>query len=73
MKKILLSVKGMHCKSCEILIIGELEELEGVGDVHASSAKNEIMVEIDEFKADLSQIKKIVEGEGFRVKAMKEL
>jgi len=36
MKKIELKVKGMHCKSCDMLVKDELDEISGVNDVEAS-------------------------------------
>lgn len=65
MKTFFLKVKGMHCKSCEMLVQDSLEEI-GVG-TEASHEKGEIKVTFDETKTSLNEIEKIIEKEGYRV------
>lgn len=36
MKKTILNIKGMHCKSCEILVEDELKKIKGVGRVEVN-------------------------------------
>src|SRR3989344_9176672 len=36
MKKITIPIRGMHCKSCEILIEGNLKKISGVHNVDAN-------------------------------------
>jgi copper chaperone CopZ len=53
----------MHCKSCEMLIRGELEEK----DVKVSFKGKELTVEFDENKISLNDIKEIIKKEGYKV------
>ena len=62
MKKI-LSIKGMHCASCEILLKEAIEEL-GVKVVSANHKKGEVIVDLqNENKMDA--IKNAVQEEGY--------
>ena len=65
MAKISLTVKGMHCKSCKILINDSLLEM---------GAKN-IQIDLDEAKkvakvncehADKSKVISVIEAEGYK-------
>jgi len=58
-------VKGMHCKSCEMLIIDALEELDGVKNVKVSSKDDKVIVEHN--SVDESLMKKTIESEGYKV------
>jgi copper chaperone len=58
-----MNVEGMHCKSCEMLIRGELEEK----DVKVSFKGKELTVEFDENKISLNDIKEIIKKEGYKV------
>ena len=53
MKKI-LKIKGMHCKSCEMLIKSELEDIGVKAEIEYSSGK--AIVEFDESKTSLGKI-----------------
>ncbi len=68
MKKKTLNVKGMHCKSCEMLIREELEDTQVVNNINVSVDKGLIAFEYDQDKISLDKIKKIIEGEGYTVK-----
>lgn len=63
-----LNVKGMHCKSCEMIIKDSLLETEGVKNVDVSLAKNTVTIDYDERKVKEDMIKKIIEREGYKVK-----
>lgn len=67
MARIALKVKGMHCKSCEMLIKDSVSELDGVKNVDASSIKSIVNVEFDESKVKESSIKQAIENEGYKV------
>ncbi len=58
--------KGMHCKSCEILLSDAISELKGVKSVKANYSKNEVAVEFEP-PANEAQIKKSIEKEGYEV------
>ena len=60
-----LKVKGMHCKSCEMLIKDSVEDIAGVKDVMADNKSGKVRVNHD--SADISNIKKTIEAEGYEV------
>jgi copper chaperone len=66
MKKIILDIKGMHCKSCEILIKEALEDSGVKVDVSLKTGKAN--VEFDDKKITESKIKEIIKKEGYEVK-----
>ncbi len=65
MAKINLKIKGMHCKSCEMLITDALEEVGAKAQV--DSKKGLAVVEFDENKLTKDKIKQIIQKEGFKV------
>jgi copper chaperone CopZ len=67
MEKIKLDVKGMHCKSCEMLIKDVLTEQPGVKKAEALAKDNKVMVEFDAKKVSLDKIKALIKGEGYEV------
>jgi copper chaperone CopZ len=67
MKKSNMNVTGMHCTSCEMLIVDTLTEA-GASKVKVSHKDGKLAVEYDESKLDESKIKKLVEAEGYKVK-----
>ncbi|MEW5896814.1 MAG: heavy-metal-associated domain-containing protein [Nanoarchaeota archaeon] len=65
MKKMNLNIKGMHCKSCEVLISDALAEV-GVKS-HADTKKGTATIEFDESKITLEKVKSIIAKEGYKV------
>ena len=63
-----LTVKGMHCESCEVLIKDALLEVDGVKSAQVSRAKNSVEVEFDEKKVSEQKIKDIIKQEGYDAK-----
>jgi copper chaperone CopZ len=61
------NVKGMHCKSCEMLIQDSVSDVEGVQSIEADHKKGFVIVKYDEKKANETKIKKIIEKEGYEV------
>jgi copper chaperone CopZ len=59
--KTTLTIKGIHCKSCEMLIKDALEEI-GVKD--ATFNKDQLTIESD---ISLEKIKKAIRSEGYEV------
>ncbi len=59
-----LKVKGMHCRSCEMIIAEALEEA-GAGSVAASHAKGEVTVDFGSL--DEQRVRKIIKEEGYEV------
>ena len=66
MEKINLKVKGMHCKSCEMLIGDALEDL-GVSKSKIDSQKGTAEIEFDEKKTSVDEIKKTIVAEGYKL------
>ncbi|MDP2750163.1 MAG: heavy-metal-associated domain-containing protein [Nanoarchaeota archaeon] len=67
MKKIKLKIKGMHCKSCEMLIKDALEETGGIKKADVSQKNNSANIEFDETKIDAEKIKAMIKKEGYGV------
>ena len=67
-KNLTLTVKGMHCSSCEQLIKMALEDL-GISKVAADSRKGMVMLEFDPARNKVEQIKAAIEKEGYKVLA----
>ena len=61
-----MKIKGMHCKSCEIIIKESLEEI-GAEKVESSYKTGDITLDYDESKLDLQKIKQTIEKEGYKV------
>ncbi|MFH0869829.1 MAG: heavy-metal-associated domain-containing protein [archaeon] len=56
-------VKGMHCKSCEMLIKESLEETPGV--LEAEASKDKVSVVFDGLKITDEKIKNIIKENGY--------
>ena len=61
-----IKVSGMHCRSCEILLEDSISEIKGAKVLSADHKKGEIRVSLED-ESLMSQIKKIVEKEGYKV------
>jgi len=61
------NVKGMHCKSCEMILKDSIGELNGVSDVSASAANGKVKVLYDDKKTTETEIKNIIKKEGYMV------
>jgi len=64
MKDISFNVKGMHCKSCEVLITDELEEIKDVTIIHISSNEGIVKISYDETKNSEEDLKKVIMSVG---------
>ncbi len=62
-----LKVHGMHCSSCEVLVKEALTDLNGVLNVKVSAAKGEVVIDFDEEKTSLEEVKKTIKNEGYKV------
>lgn len=62
----LLKVKGMHCKSCEILLKDSLSEIKGVSNINVDAKKGEVKVTLENDSL-LNEVKKVVQKEGYTV------
>ncbi len=68
MEKIKLNVDGMHCKSCEILIIDALKEKDGINNVKVDHKAGYVEVEWDNSKIKKEGIIEIIKKEGYKVR-----
>jgi copper chaperone CopZ len=66
MKTVTFKVSGMHCRSCEMLIVDALNEM-GVESAEAHHAKGEVVVKFDEKKINVGAITKAIKKEGYEV------
>ncbi len=62
-----ISIKGMHCKSCVMLLTDAVSELPGVNKVDVSLEKNNATIDFDEKKVNEKQIKDTIVKEGYKV------
>jgi len=60
-------VKGMHCKSCDMLVEDSLGDLSGVKSVKSDYKLGKVIVEFDEKKVSLDKIKSTIVEEGYKV------
>lgn len=58
-------VKGMHCRSCEILIEDALAALPGVQKVHVDHVTGKVDIHHTQQNLSLSQIEKIITNSGY--------
>ena len=65
MEKRKLSVKGMHCKSCEIVITDSVMKIDGVNKFKVDYAKGKGEVEFNPDKTDVNSITKAIEEKGY--------
>ena len=57
-----LKIKGMHCKSCKMLIEDSLEEIGVKANVDVE--KELVELNFDEGKVSVDKIKKVIEEQG---------
>ncbi len=67
MTNIKLKTKGMHCQSCEMLVVDALEELDGVKKAEASFKTGMVSVDFDESKLSKSKIESVIKSEGYSI------
>lgn len=65
MPDIKIKTKGMHCKSCEMLIKEALEEQEGINKVEASYKSGIVSVNFDNRKITEKDIIDLIRLEGY--------
>ena len=68
MKRIELNVKGMHCKSCVVLIKDALTEHKGVKDAEVDLKKGKATISYDEELTDGAKLMHIISSEGYEAK-----
>lgn len=71
MKKIKLSISGMHCASCSSNVERSLKKISTVNDVSVSAVTNKAFVEVEDSFSE-EEIKKAVEKVGYKVLEMEQ-
>jgi len=71
MKKIKLTIEGMHCASCAANIERAVGKVKGVKDVTVSLMTNKAFVEMEE-DTSREEIKKAVEKVGYKLAGIEE-
>jgi mercuric ion binding protein len=66
MKTVKFKVSGMHCRSCEMLIVDVLNEM-GTESAEAHHKKGEVVVRFDDNKIRIEDIMKAIKKEGYEV------
>lgn len=61
--KTTLTIKGMHCKSCEFLIKDSLEEI-GVKNIKIDYKTGKLEFEFNEKEINLEKIKEVIKSAG---------
>ncbi|QQS20470.1 MAG: sulfite exporter TauE/SafE family protein [Candidatus Moraniibacteriota bacterium] len=62
-----ISIEGMHCRSCEIVLDEALRGVPGVSKTHISSRKGEARIFFGDREPDDSQIQEAIESSGYGV------
>ncbi|MFH1785589.1 MAG: heavy metal translocating P-type ATPase [Candidatus Micrarchaeota archaeon] len=65
MKRIELSVNGMHCASCSALLTRALQKSDGVKSANVNYAAGKAMVEFDEDKTNENSLVKVIQSKGY--------
>lgn len=65
MKEINIKTKGMHCRSCELLVEQDLKGISAVSNVKADWKQQTVHVVFDETKTDIDQIGQRIQKLGF--------
>ena len=68
MKKLELSIEGMHCTGCSTRLEKVLNNLDGVEKAEVNFEEKLAIVEYLEEKISVSEIKEAIEDAGFEVK-----
>ncbi len=67
MKKTTISITGMHCASCSVIIERKLKKLEGVKTANVNYATLRAVVDYDESKVNTGNFKQTIEALGYGV------
>ncbi len=71
MKKAELSIKGMHCNSCTVLIKDALQETEGVKEAVVDLKKSKATINFDEIKITVDKLIEAIKKEGYEASLAK--
>lgn len=65
MKKVVLSITGMHCASCSTLLSKTLNRVDGVVNANVNLATNKATVEYDEKQVNINELIEAVKSKGY--------
>src|SRR3989338_8640298 len=65
MKKAELTINGMHCASCAVLLTRALAKAEGVSNANVNYAAGKALVEFDEKKTGVQKLIEVVKAKGY--------
>jgi copper chaperone len=67
MEQVILQVTGMTCGGCENAVTRAVSRLEGVSNVSASHAQNQVTVQYDAAKVNRAKIADAISKAGYQV------
>jgi len=70
MKKVKITIPGMHCASCSGIAEKEIRKVAGVGDVSVSVMTNKAIIEAED-SVNVEALKKAVSDAGYTVVSVK--
>lgn len=73
MEKIKVPIRGMHCKSCEILVEDALKAIEGVKKVSVNHTKGEAILEFVGAVPLYTQVERVIRDAGYTIGKAGEL
>ncbi len=72
MKKVTLSIDGMHCGACELRVENALLAVAGVKSAKASAAKARVTVEYDEAQTEAELLERAITQAGYAMRTQAE-
>jgi copper chaperone len=60
-----ITIKGMHCHSCEMLLTDVLSDIDGVDEAKVSIKEGRAEVKYDPAKTDEAKMRAAIEAEGY--------
>ena len=66
MKEISLKIEGMHCTGCSGRLERVLNNFEGIKKAKVDFDKKQAVIEFDESKTGIEDIKAVIEDAGFK-------
>ncbi|NTV31341.1 heavy-metal-associated domain-containing protein [candidate division WWE3 bacterium] len=64
---ITISVEGLHCSSCILMIEGELEDLEGVNQANGNYAQSTIRISYDPSLVEQQTLRETIQRLGYEI------
>ncbi len=70
--RMVVSVSGMDCLACSLVLEDELKKLKGIKEVKTSVILNKIFIYYDSSLVEASAIKRIIDKTGYRTEVTVE-